>query len=143
MDLAAFDDLKKAQEEGIEVDILHPKTNERIGITFRVAGMDSARMRKARQSVSAARLKTGKLNAMTAEQLEEEGLLYIVAACMNWKWDPEVPATETTPAIPATTLDGVVPEFNEKNVKAFLQRFPFARAQLDAIVGDRAGFMKD
>lgn len=142
MDLKEFDALTKAQEEGIEVDITHPKTHERIGITFRVAGVDSTRMRKARRAVTEARLKSGKLTGISAEQLEQEGLDYIVAACMSWKWDPAVPAVDGKPAIPATTLDGVVPEFNEKNVRALLTRFPFMKEQLDLVAGSRAGFME-
>lgn len=143
MDLSQFDSLQQAQEDGIDVDITHPKTQERIGIVFRVAGIDSERMRKARHAVSGARLKTGKLQSVTPDQLEQEGLDYLVASVISWSWDKAVPATEKTPAIPATTLDGKVPEFNEKNVRAVLKRYPFIRVQIDSVVGDRAGFMKD
>ena len=50
-DLAQFDTLAQAQEEGIDVPIKAPDGSD-TDIVIRVAGTDSTRVRKARQKIA-------------------------------------------------------------------------------------------
>ena len=70
-DIGSFDALTKAQDDGIDVPIVHPVTREPIGLTIRVAGPDSERQRAARRMITNARLQTRSMKLPTAEELEE------------------------------------------------------------------------
>lgn len=128
INLASFDGLKTAQEEGIDVDIETP-TGEPIGLTIRVAGPDSKRQRNAARKLQEARLR-GSKRRLKADDMEKEALELISASVISWKFAPGV------------TIDGEVPECNLENVKALFDRFPFIREQIDNVASSRAGFSK-
>lgn len=126
MDLKEFDGLSQAQEDGQDVPILHPKTGDELGIVIRVAGPDSDRLRKARAAVVNERLSRKRVK-LSAAEIEAEGLSLLAAAVISWT---------------GVVIDGKEIECTKSNAEAVLKRFPFIREQLDAVVGDRAGFMK-
>jgi len=129
LDLATFDSLTEAQEDGIDVHIEHPGTGEPIGITIRVAGPDSERQRKAYRRLADARLRAGR-KKVTPESLEDDALTLLARSLISWKFAPGV------------TIGGDVPEFGVDEAKALFLRFPFIREQVDAAAGSRAGFLK-
>lgn len=129
-DLSSFGDgLLRAQEEGIEVDILNPKTGDPIGLTVKICGPDSDRSRRIRRQQIEERVRRRK--PMSAVDLEADGLKIIAASVMSWNFKEGV------------TIDGKVPACTPSEIEAVLRRFPFIRDQLDVAAGDRAGFMKD
>ncbi len=126
-DLSQFDGLAQAQEEGIDVSILHPKTGESLGITIKVAGPDSDRQKKARRAVQTERLNMSRNKRPTVPELEADGLKVTVASIISW--------------------DGVIENgqavvLTAENATSILTKYPFIREQLDSAVGDRAGFIK-
>lgn len=126
-DLAQFADLAKAQDDGIDVVILHPKTGESLGITVKVAGPDSDRQKKARNAINNERLRMSRNKRLTAAELEADALKITAASIISW--------------------DGVIENgedvvLNAESATAILAKYPFIREQLDSAVGDRAGFIK-
>lgn len=126
-DLAQFADLVQAQDDGIDIPILHPKTGEELGITIRVAGPDSQRQRKARNAIHNERLLKSRNKRPTAAELDADAIRLTAASIISW--------------------DGVVEngeslELTSENAASVLTRYPFIRDQIDAAVSDRAGFIK-
>ncbi len=128
-DLNAFDNLQKSQEEGIEVDIIHPKTFDPIGLKIVVAGPDSERQKKARRAVINSRL-SKRNQKVTAVQLEDEALEIIAMSTISWTFAEGV------------TLDGKVPFCNPKNAEEIYKRYPLIFDQVNAQAGDRGNFTK-
>lgn len=126
-DLSDFAGLSQAQEDGIDVPILHPKTGESLGITIKVAGPDSERQKKARRAVQTERLNMSRNKRPTVPELEADGLIVTVASIISWDGVIE---------------NGQAVELSAENATAILTKYPFIREQIDSAVGDRAGFMK-
>ena len=126
-DLSQFADLAKAQDDGIDVAILHPKTGESLGITVKVAGPDSDRQKQARNAINNDRLRMSRNKRLTASELEADALRITAASIISWDG-----VVENGDAVP----------LNADNATAILTRYPFIREQLDSAVGDRAGFIK-
>jgi hypothetical protein len=127
VDLSEFSGLAQAQEEGIDVDILHPKTGEELGIKIRVAGPDSARQKKARNAVNNERLAKSRNKRATAADLESDALKVTAASIISWDGVIE---------------NGQAVELNSENAASILTKYPFIYDQLTSAVGDRAGFIK-
>lgn len=125
-DLSDFANLAKVQDDGVDVEILHPKTAEPLGMVVRVAGPDSARQKRARSAVNNARLQMSRNKRLTAAELEADGLKVMVASIISWSGVEE---------------NGQPIEFSTEAATDVLTRFPFIREQIDAVVGDRAGFI--
>jgi hypothetical protein len=125
-DLSDFANLAKVQDDGVDVEILHPKTAEPLGMVIRVAGPDSARQKRARGAVNNARLQMSRNKRLTAAELEADGLKVLVASIISWSGVEE---------------NGQSIELSTETATDVLTRFPFIREQIDAVVGDRAGFI--
>lgn len=128
-DLANLDAIVKNQEEGIDLPVKHPVTGEPIGITLRVLGYESDKVRSLQRRQINQRLKNQR-KRLTAEEIEGNGRAVQVAAVVGWSFADGV------------TLDGSVPEFNEKGVEALLKRFPFIARQIDEIADDASAFLE-
>lgn len=127
VDLSEFSGLAQAQDEGVDVKILHPKTGEELGIAIKVAGPDSDRQKKARNAINNERLRMSRNKRLTAAELEADALKITAASIISWAGVIE---------------NGVTLELTPENTTAILTRYPFIREQLDSAVGDRAGFIK-
>lgn len=127
VDLSNFADLTKAQDDGIDVDILHPGTGEPLDMTIRVAGPDSARQRNARTRISNERLRTAGNKKLTIVDYEAMSLKVAVASIITWSGIIE---------------NGQTIEFSADAATDLLTRYPFILEQVNTAIGDRAGFIK-
>lgn len=125
-DLSAFDGLKEAQENGIDVEIKDP-TGQPIGVAIKIAGPDSERQRKAIQALTNERLNNGDAATATAEDIEQNTLKILASSVISW-----------TPIV----LDGSDLPCTEENAIWLFSRFPFIREQVEKMAGKRAGFLK-
>lgn len=125
IDLATLD-TSKAQDEGIEVTILHPKTEEPLGITIRVAGVDSDRAKRARREILDRRIRKRK-RSFTAKEIEDDELQQLAAQTISWT---------------GVVIDGKEIELTPDSAAALYRRFPFIKRQVDVEAGDIAGFLK-
>src|SRR5690606_31293270 len=123
IDLAAFDGLAEAQEEGIEVAILHPGTGEDLGIVIRVAGPDSARQRQAREQQVDRRLRKRSAKPLSAGELADAARRTLAAAVIGWN---------------RVVIDGKEIPFSTEAAVALFQRFPWIQEQVDQAAGSRA-----
>lgn len=127
VDLTQFADLIPAQEEGIVVDILHPATGEPIGVTIKVAGPDSQRARKARQSVMNANLRSNPASKPTAVEIEASARKITAKSVISWEGVSE----QETPL-----------ECTVENVQRVFADYPFIYEQVSIAAANRAGFIK-
>lgn len=133
MDLATLD-ITKAANEGAVMEVRHPaagtvlKDDAGEPITITLIGSDSEKVKRRQRVELNKRLKSGRRQAMTAEELDEQGLDLLAFCTVSWT---------------GIMLDGQVLECNHGNAVAVYQRLPWLKEQVDTFVGDRANFLKD
>ena len=131
IDLANIDTVKGANE-GFDVQIYHPATNEDLGITINVIGKDSDEFQKITREQTKRRMqkatKGGFRNVtIPVEELEEDSLKLLAACTKSWKG-----VVENGKAIDCT----------KENAMAIYEKYPWIREQVDTAIGDRANFIK-
>jgi len=126
LDLAVFDQMQKAQEEGIDVPIRGPDGKD-LGFSIKIAGPDSERQRRAIDTIRDERLQSMDPTPLTAEQIGHQNIRGIALATISW-----------TPF----KLDGMEPPCTENQAIALYKRFPFIREQVEAKAGSRASFIR-
>lgn len=128
LDLAALDTSLGA-EEGRELEVLHPKTGEPIGLRITLLGTDSEAYQKAvraQQRRAMDRLAHNRKRRSTPEELEAESIELL--ATITRGWGP-------------FNLGGKDYPYNHPNAVALYQRFGWIREQADAFAGERANFL--
>lgn len=128
----------KTAEQGVPVEIVHPKTNLPLGITIVVCGTDSETYKKIqrkqlnRRMERTARSRNRHLQ-MTAEELEAEALDLLVACTRFWKQgdrsEIEFAPGEWLPCTP-------------ENVRKVYEELPWLKEQIDQEIGDRSNFLQ-
>lgn len=125
-DLSALSGLSAAQEEGFDVSITHPKSGEPLGITVRVAGPDSKRVKSARAIIVNERSEM-RLRKISADRMEDESNRITAASIISWS---------------GVIVGGKTWECSPQAAYKLMVQWPFIREQIDAFVGDRANFIK-
>jgi len=131
VDLGSIDTVK-GSNEGFDVQIYHPGTNEDLGITIKVLGKDSDEFQKVSRAQSKKRMakmtKGGFRNvSLSPEEIEQDGLDLLAACTKSWS---------------GVVVDGKTLECNKENAIALYERFPWIKEQIDVAMGDRANFIK-
>jgi len=122
----AFLDTAAVAEQGAELALLHPGTGKALGITIRLAGVDSDIYRKASRKITEKRLNRGRVGKLDLEAVEDEGLTVMAACTLGWS---------------GVVVDGQELPCTRDNAQAVYRRFPWIREQVDAFMGDRANFL--
>ncbi len=125
-DLSGLSGLTVAQEEGFDVSISHPKTGEPLGITIRVAGPDSKRVKQARAIIVNERTDM-RIRKPSAERMDDESNRITAASIISWS---------------GVVVSGKTWEYSSQNAHRLMVQWPFIREQIDSFVGDRANFIK-
>lgn len=132
IDLSKIDTVK-GSNEGFDVQIYHPGTNEDLGITIHVLGKDSDEFIKVSRAQSKKRLakmsKGGFRNTspVPVEEIDQDSLVLLAACTKSWK---------------GVIVEGKAIECTPDNVVMIYERFPWIREQVDTAIGDRANFIK-
>ncbi len=132
VDLAAIDTVKGANE-GFDVQIYHPGTNEDLGISITVLGKDSDEFQKISRAQSKKRMaklsKGGFRNTtqIPIEEIEQDGIELLAACTKGWA---------------GVVIDGKPVSFSQAEAVNLYTRFPWIREQVDTAIGDRANFIK-
>jgi len=129
LDLTALDTVT-ACEDGADVEIVHPRTGEPIGLTITVVGSDSPTYRKMIHKLANKRAKRGR-GILNSEGMEADNIELLAACSTAWAW------------VKGLMLGGEVPEFNLSNVRGIYRDYPWIREQVDVFIGDRANFLKN
>ena len=132
IDLAAIDTVKGANE-GFDVQIYHPGTNEDLGITITILGKDSDEFQKVSRAQSKkrmARLAKGggfRTNAISVEEIDRDGLELLAACTKSWS---------------GVIIEGKAVDCSKDNAIDLYERFPWIKEQVDTAMGDRANFIR-
>ena len=132
VDLAAIDTVK-GSNEGFDVRIYHPGTNEDLDITISVLGKDSDLFQKVSRNQNKKRMakmqKGGFRNntSIPIEQVESDGIDLLAACTTGWT---------------GVVIDKKEIEFSKDNAIMVYERFPWIKEQIDTAIGDRANFIK-
>lgn len=130
-------DTVKGSNEGFDVQIYHPGTNEDLGITITILGKDSDEFQKVSRAQSKRRIqkmsKGGFRNMNTPlEEIEADALDLLASCTKGWKQDNK----------PTITMDGKEVAFSRENAVMLYERFPWIKEQVDTAMGDRANFIR-
>lgn len=112
-----------------EIEIVHPKSGEPLGIKVTVLSLNDPKMASLKRRIINQRLdleRRGK--TFKADDIEENNVSLLIAAMVDWKWEGE------------STFMGEKPEFNEKNIKAVFKAIPWFKNQISEAVGDEESF---
>lgn len=131
VDLSSIDTVKGANE-GFDVQIYHPGTNEDLGISITVLGKDSDEFQKISRQHSKkrmAKITKGGFRGATIplEEIEQDALELLAAVTKAWK---------------NVVVDGNDLPFTKENAVAIYERFPWIKEQVDVAIGDRSNFIK-
>ena len=132
VDLSTIDTVK-GSNEGFDVRIYHPGTNEDLDIIINVLGKDSDEFQKVSRAQSKKRLakmtKGGFRQNQPApiEEIEQDGLQLLAACTKSWS---------------GVVIEGKEIAFNLDNAVMIYERFPWLKEQVDTAIGDRANFIK-
>ncbi|MBW2635990.1 MAG: hypothetical protein JRC86_00435 [Deltaproteobacteria bacterium] len=149
IDLASFDTVK-GSNEGFDVRIFHPGTNEDLPYVISVLGKDSDQFQKVSRSQSKRRMakmqKGGFRNAgnIPVEEVEQNGTELLAACSTGWKTLAETDdkGEIVAPEKETLDLDGADFPFSVDNAEILYTRFPWIKEQVDTAIGDRANFIK-
>ncbi len=132
IDLAAIDTVK-GSNDGFDVQIYHPGTNEDLDIIISVLGKDSDQFQKISRGQNKRRMskmsKGGFRNVSTPPVEEMESDSIDLLACCTTGWSGVV-------------IDKKEIEFSKENAVMIYDRFPWIKEQVDLAIGDRANFIK-
>lgn len=129
MDITKLDTVK-ASNAGADLELLHPATGEKTGVTITLAGPDSDVYRKALRRQADRQFKTSQKRSQqhqTAAELEEEAVKVLAACTLDWQGMEE-----------GKDALGCTPE----NVEHVYRKYLWIREQVDEFVGDRQAFIK-
>ena len=132
VDLAAIDTVK-GSNEGFDVRIFHPGTNEDLDITISVLGKDSDAFQKvsrAQNKKRMAKMQKGgfrNVSPVPIEEIEQDGIALLAACTTGWT---------------GVIIEGKEIPFSTDNAVMVYERFPWIKEQVDTAIGDRANFIK-
>lgn len=120
-----------------ELEILHPGTNENLGVRLTILSMDDPKMKRVKRSLVDDRLNLEqKGKHLKAEGIDENLQTILLAAILGWVWYNPIEGDESK----HPKLEGDrEPEFCPRNVKKLLDHEWF-RDQVNAAISDRSAF---
>lgn len=128
VDLADFDRITEAQDQGREFPIVGP-LREPTGIIVRIAGPDSERQTKARHKVLNRRLWRQRHGSRdTAQTRESDEIELIAAAIMDWS---------------GIEKDGQPFPYSPENAEYLVRTYRLFRDQIDLFASSRAFYIPD
>lgn len=111
-------------------EVLHPVTEEPIGIRVTTMSPDDERMKIAKREIQNFNLQKQKRNkTLKAVEIEDNETKLLSATVTGWEWYGE-----------DVSFEGSKPEFNIKNVKKVLTSISWFRDQLNEHLDNTKGF---
>ncbi len=131
VDLSLMDTVK-GSNEGFDVRIFHPGTNEDLEITINVLGKDSdafQQLSRAQNKKRMAKMSKGGFRNTTppVEEIERDGIDLLAACTTGWT---------------GIIVEEKEIEFSKDNAVMIYESYPWIKEQIDTAIGDRANFIK-
>lgn len=124
MDLA---DLKPVERA---IEILHPGTDEPIGIRVNLVSMDDPRLKQLRRRfINESQKAAQKNKILDADDLERNSNEVLFAATTGWEWYGE-----------NINFHGEKPEYTKRNFYAVIDELPWFKRQISEVMDDTKGF---
>lgn len=124
--LPDYDNWLRTQEEGIQVPIYRPGTEE-VLMNISVAGPDSEQQRRATERITEENIARGRQTPMTSQEQREQGWRFLAMCCKGWD---------------AKDSQGNPIPFTEDNAFQLFSRYAPIREQVDAASANRLRFIK-
>lgn len=111
------------------LEIVHPGTNEKLGIKVPLKSLDDPAMKQLKFKIqNDEKALTRKGKSFTAEQVDANTSELAYAAMSGWSWEADA------------TFHGEKPTFNKANVFKVFDELPWFRDQITEKVGDTKSF---
>ena len=141
-----------ASNKGAEIELLHPATQEKLGIFWSGIGRDSDAFKDMmREDIDTTNRRNAQLRARgkqippkTFDEQEDEAINLLVVCSTGWRTvvkDDRGKIVEAESG-PFLIMRGEKLEFNVPNAKRVLREMPWIRRQIDEAIGDMELFMK-
>jgi hypothetical protein len=113
----------------VMLDILHPVTDEPLGITVPLRPLDDPIMRRLSRKLNDEKITLGKKGKVfDAKKMEENFRLIVFTAMSGWDWKGDA------------TFHGEKPAFNETMVYKVFDELPWFQSQLEDKLGEIRSF---
>ena len=113
------------------IEILHPLTGEKIGVSVTVLSINDEKMAAVKRRIQNKRLELERRGkTFKADDLDENEFELLTTAITGWNWDGD------------TDFHGEKPVFNEKNVKAVLKELSWFKQQIVEAISDEKAFFQ-
>lgn len=123
-------DILAIKPQTVAVEIKHPATGERIGLTVDCVSLEDDRVKVVERRIRNRALSSGR-NKMTAEKVEDNTIELLTAVIVGWSWEKGLKLGD---------LEN--PPLTNENVKTLLSVNWIAK-QIDLAIGDEAAFFKE
>lgn len=123
-------DISSIQPKSRKIEIIHPTTEEPIGVRFFLLPDTDPKVKKVQRDIQNRQFNKRK-GKITAEQIEANNMERLVSAVDGWEWYGE-----------GVNFEGEIPEFTEENVRRVLKKVPFIKEQVMDEFNDREAFYK-
>lgn len=111
------------------IEIVHPGTEEPLGIKVSLVSLSDERTAKVRRKIQDERIRLEmRRQFFKAEDIEENEDTLLFNAMTGWHWEGDV------------TFEGQKPDFNVANVKKVFKHFPWFKQQIMEAVGEEKAF---
>lgn len=116
------------------LDILHPGTGAKLGITVTLMHIDDPRLAKLKRQFTDQKNKLVQRGQIVkADEIENNAHMLTFRAMTDWHWGAD---EDGEPA----TFKGEAPEFNQKNVLEVLKALPWFADQVQERMGETEAF---
>ena len=127
LDLSSLDLVAKS-DAGFRLELVHPASQDALGVFVTVAGTDSKRYADLQREVADKRLNKRGPKRNDFAFYEEEARRVVAGCVMGWD---------------GVVVDGEELPYTEANALALLERFPWIREQVQTAMGDRGNYLQD
>lgn len=111
------------------IEILHPATEEELGVSVSVISVLDNKTAALRRKIQNKRIELERRGkSFTASDIEENEMDLLLNCITGWEWKGNA------------TFNNEKPEFNEKNVKSVLKELPWFKQQIMEAIGDEKSF---
>lgn len=137
--------VKPASE--IIVDILHPATDEPLGIKVAVCSLDDDKLKRVKRKIQDDAIALQRKNkSLKSDEIDANRSLICFTSMSGWSWEKPLlkPATNDKPAIygEEPSFHGEKPTFNQANVYRVFDELPWFRDQIEEKIGETKSFFQ-
>lgn len=130
-------DIGVIKSHNAKLDIVHPGTEKKTGLTVYLRPDDEPNLRRVLKEGETEGYKFAQRGKVpNSNERDEHAIKVITAAIAEWEWKED---DDGTPA----TFNGEVPELTSVNVRALIRAFPNFQTQIEEAYTDKRRFFRE